>query len=58
VEAEKRTRVGERPSHALFFVCFLCLVAGGGKYNLRNWDGHYRRYVPAKVHSDDMNTRT
>ena len=26
VEEGKRTRVGKRPSHALFFVCFLCLV--------------------------------
>ena len=55
MEVGKRTRVGKRPSHALFFVCFLCLV--GGEYKLRNWDGHYRRYVAAKLHSDDINTR-
>ena len=32
-------------------------MPGGGEYKLRNWDGHYRRYVAAKLHSDDINTR-
>jgi hypothetical protein len=55
LEVGKRTRVGNRPSHALF-ICFIS-VSGGGKYEMRNWNGHYRRYVAAKLHSDDMNTR-
>ena len=32
-------------------------MPGGGEYKLRNWDGHYRSYVAAKLHSDDINTR-
>ena len=32
-------------------------MPGGVEYKLRNWDGHYRRYVAAKLHSDDINTR-
>jgi hypothetical protein len=39
------------------FVFCLFSVPGGGEYKLINWDGHYRRYVAAKLHSDDINTR-
>jgi len=56
VEEGKRTRVGNRPSQALFF-CFISL-SGGGLYNLQNRDVHYRRYVAAKLRSDGMKGRT
>ncbi len=55
VEEGKRTRVGNRPSQALFF-CFISW-SGGGLYNLENRDVHYRRYVAAKLHGDGMKGR-
>jgi hypothetical protein len=55
VEEGKRTRVGNRPSHS-FFLCFI-FVPDGGKSKLTNRDVHYRRYVAAKLRSDDLNTR-
>ena len=55
VEEGKRTRVGNRPSQALFF-CFISL-SGGVLNNLQNRDVHYRRYVAAKLHGDGMKGR-
>ncbi len=52
MEEGKRTRVGNRQSHS-FFLCFI-FVPDGGKSKL---DVHYRRYVAAKLRSDDLNTR-